>query len=259
MPVACSTSALTGSEGSVYFTPAGTKYCLLAADFPGGTSITVPASNDYRVGDPVIFTVEGGATIDSGLTAGTQYYVVAATSTSIDVSATAGGTAVTLQGDGEDNGGHIGVAYDPFGAICSCKEWSISIEREELDVTTLPCGVGASAESAKYAPFRSTQPGYATGTGEMTVLFSNNDLALSTRLLDNIMLKSQDGARVRLFLNTVSDGAATPAPDLTASMYIEADITMTGMDTSVNPDDPTEASVSFSINNPTHLFKTSLV
>ena len=33
MPVACSTSALTGQDGSLYYTPAGTKWCLLAADF----------------------------------------------------------------------------------------------------------------------------------------------------------------------------------------------------------------------------------
>ena len=93
----------------------------------------------------------------------------------------------------------------------------------------------------------------------MTVFFTDNDLALSTRLLDNILLKSQEGARVRLFVNTVSDGATPPDIDLDASMYIEADVALTGMETSINPDDPTEASVTFSIINPTHLFKTQLV
>lgn len=264
MPVACSTSALTGAQGSVYFTPAGTSFCLLDfTDFPSGSDITVPATNDFRVGDPVVFTEEDGGSIDSGLTVATQYYVVARTSSTIQVSETKGGTAVILQGDGgtgaADTAGHINVKYDPFGSICNVKEWSISIEREELDTTTLPCGVGTSAESTKYAAFRSTQPGYASGTGEMTVLFTDNDLSLGTRLLDNILLRVQDGARVRLFLNTISDGDATdPQPDLTASMYIEADITLTGLETSVNPDDPTEASCSFSIKNPTHLFKTDV-
>jgi len=264
MPVACSTSALSGSDGSVYFTPAGTKFCLEDyEDFPAGTVITVPATHDFRVGDPVVFTEEDGGNIDSALTAGDQYYVVATTATTISVSSTKGGTEITLNGDGgtstANSAGHIKVEYDPFGAICNIKEWSISIERETLDTTTLPCGVSASSGGGKYAAFRSTQPGYASGTGEMTVLFSDNDLALGTRLLDNIMLSSQEGARVRLFLNTVSDGDATnPQPDLSASMYIEADISLTGMDTSVNPDDPTEATVSFSVNNPKHLFKTAI-
>ena len=258
MPVACSTSALTGQEGSVYFTPAGTKFCLLAEDFPAGSPITVPAQHDFRVGDPVVFTEEGAASADTKLTAGDQYYVVAVTATTISVSDSAGGTAITLDGDTDTDSGHINVHYDPFGAICSVKEWSISIERENLDVTTLPCGVGTTSDSGKYAAFRKTQPGYASGEGEMTVFFTDNDLALSTRLLDNIMLKSQEGARVRLFVNTVSDGATPPAPDLDASMYIEADVALTGLETSINPDDPTEATVTFTILNPTHLFKTAI-
>ena len=70
MPVACNTSALTGQEGSIFFKPAGTQFCLLDyTDFPAGNDITVPTDNDYRVGDAVKFTVEGSANIDSGLTA----------------------------------------------------------------------------------------------------------------------------------------------------------------------------------------------
>src|SRR6056300_1619985 len=103
MPVACSgsSSVLTGVDGSIYFEPAGTEFCLLDhTDFPAGTSITVPSDNDFRVGDPVVFTEEGTASIDTALTAGSQYFVVARTATTIDVSATAGGTAITLNGDG---------------------------------------------------------------------------------------------------------------------------------------------------------------
>ena len=47
MPVACSTSALTGQDGSLYYTPSATKWCLLDfTDFPAGTSITVPSQHD---------------------------------------------------------------------------------------------------------------------------------------------------------------------------------------------------------------------
>ena len=97
MPVACSQTVLTGVDGSIAFEPAGTEFCLLDfTDFPAGTSITVPADNDFRVGDPVVFTEEGTSSIDTALTAGTTYYVVARTATSIDVSASDGGAAITL-------------------------------------------------------------------------------------------------------------------------------------------------------------------
>ena len=87
------------------------------------------------------------------------------------------GTAVTLTQSGgttgaDTPGGHIGIKYDPFGAVCQIQSWDLSIERESLDVTTLPCGVGANAEAGKYAPFRRTQPGYASGSGTISVIFT---------------------------------------------------------------------------------------
>ena len=259
MPVACSTSALTGQEGSIYFQPAGTHFCLLDhTDFPAGSDITVPSNHDYQVGDPIVFNEEGTASIDTALTAGDTVFVVATTETTIQVSATAGGAAITLNGDGgtgtADTAGaanHISVEYAEFAAICAVREFSVSIERESLDVTTLPCGVGAGG--GKYAAFRKTQAGYASGTGSMTVYFSDNQLSLANRLMGNVLLKSQEGARVRLFVNTVSDGAATPAPDLDDSLYLEADISITSMSLSVNPDDPTTGELEFSILNPTHI------
>ena len=69
-------------------------------------------------------------------------------------------------------------------------QWDLSIERESLDVTTLPCGVGGT-DGGKYAPFRKTQPGYASGSGTITVIFTDNDDALGQRMLDNVMLTSQ--------------------------------------------------------------------
>ena len=104
MPVACNTSALTGQEGSIFFKPAGTQFCLLDfTDFPAGDLITVPTDNDYRVGDAVAFYQEGTANIDSALTASTlgsvtAYYITAigAGNNTITVSATNGGTAVTV-------------------------------------------------------------------------------------------------------------------------------------------------------------------
>lgn len=262
MPVACSTSALTGQEGSIFFKPAGTSFCLLDfTDFPAGSDITVPSANDYRVGDSVVFTEEGTASIDTALTAGTTYYVTAATSTTVQVSATSGGSAVTLAGDGgtgtADTPGsenHISIAPADSAVVCQVREFSVEITREELDVTTLPCNIGTG--SGKYASFRSTQAGYAAGTGTMTVYFTDSQTSLANRLLSNVMLKSQDGAEVKLYVNTVSDGAG--GVDDNASLYIEAGISITSMSLSVNPDDPTSAELAFNILDPKNILGTDL-
>ena len=358
MPVACNTSALTGQEGSIFFKPAGTQFCLLdSTDFPAGDLITVPASNDYRLGDAVAFTVEGTANIDSGLTAGTTYYIVAigANNDTISVSATSGGTAVTLNGDGgattstsvktgssvgtitggsgysdatyenvpltggdgegavatvtvasgvvtivnvtaggsgyvsgnelsagaaafggggsgfkltlasgdivsgtgntPGDANHIKIAPADFAVVCQVREFSVEISREELDVTTLPCNPCSSTGSNKYAAFRKTQSGYASGTGSMTVYFTDDQTSLANRLLANVMLKSQEGAQVKLYINTECSGGVVSDSD---SIYIESGISITSMSLSVNPDDATSAELSFTINDPKHILTTDI-
>ena len=267
MPVACNTSALTGQDGAVFFEPAGTEFCLLDyTDFPAGTNITVPTDNDYQLGDPVAFYEEGTANLDGNLTASTvgsvtPYYVVniAADRSSISVSATSGGTAITLAGDGgtgsADTPGaanHIKIEYAEFGAICQVREFSLEISREELDVTTLPCG---PQSASRFASFRKIQPSYASGTGSMTVYFTDDQTSLANRLISNVLLKDQQGAKVKLYINAVYSGGSV---DDTASMYFEGGIRLTSMSMSANPDDPTTAEMSFSIVNPTHLLNTDI-
>lgn len=254
MPVACSTSALTGQDGSLYYTPAGTKWCLLAADFSDGdNTITVDSRHDFRVGDPVTFEVEGTATIDSGLVAGQAYVVATVVGSKITL------TGVTIAGDGTDGDGHVKIFYDPFGAVCQIQSWDLELTRESIDVSTLPCGVGSgSATSSKYAKFKRFQPGYAEGSGSMTIIFTDNDDALGQRMLDNVMLSSQEGARVRLFVNTISDNATPAAPDLQNSMYIEASISLNSMSIGVNTDDAITAEVGYTVSDVGHLFKTDI-
>jgi len=258
VPIACSTTALSGADGSIYFKPAGTQFCLVADDFPAGELITVPASNDYRVGDPVEFTEEGSAVLDTALTPGTTYFVSAVTATTISVSATLGGAAITLDGDsvGDNAVNHFKISFAEFEAICAVKEFAMDLSRESLDVTTLPCGV--STGSTKYAAFKKTQAGYASGNGQMTILFSDSQTSLANRLLGNVLLKSQEGARVKLYVSTISDGATPPAPDDSASLYIESGISIESMNLSVNPDDPDTAELSYTIINPTVFLGTTL-
>jgi len=242
MPVACSTSTLTGSSGAVYFTPAATRFCLLAADFNSGdNTITVGANNDYRVGDPVVFSVEGTATLDSGLTAGQSYVIETVVGAEITL------VGVTIAGDGTDGTGHVVIEFDPPQAICECREFTVNYSREQLDVTTLPCGVSATAGGQKYASTKRMQPGYAEITGTMTLYITSNDSAISTRLMESIHLNNQDGAKVKLYVDAVSDGNTPPLPDDSASRLIAGSVTFSDFSTGVNPDDPTQAEVSFNM------------
>ena len=260
MPVACSQSALTGQEGSIYFSPGGTKWCLKDnTDFPSGASgITVPSGHDFRVNDPVKFLVVGDATLDTNLTASTAtYYVIAVTATTIKVAASLGGTNISLAGDGgtgsADKTGHINVQYAAAAAVSQVREFSISIEREMLDVTTLPGGVSGVS---KYAPFRNNQPGFATASGSMTVYFTDSQTSLANRLLGNVLLKSPEGAAVKLYVDCVDNGSG--AVDDANSIYVDADVTITGMNLNVNPDDATTGELTFNLVNPRHMFSTSL-
>lgn len=263
MPIACSQTVLTGQDGSIYFQPSATQFCLQDhTDFPVGTSITVPADNDFKVGDPVSFKVEGTAKLDTALTAGTEYFVVARTDTTIDVSATAGGTAITLTGDGgtgtADTAGaanHIQIDFSEFKAVCQVKSFSLDLSREEIDTTTLPCGA-KSGTTAKMAPFRTMQAGYASGSGSMEVQFTTDQASLANRLLSNSMMRNQSGAEVRLFINTVEGtGLGAGQPDLTKSLYIQAPISILGFSISVSPEEVITASLNFSLSGqPSHLF-----
>ena len=266
MPIACTQTVLTGQDGAIYFQPSATQFCLKDfTDFPAGSVITVPSSNDYRVGDPVTFTEEGGGNLDSALTPGTEYFVVARTDTTISVSATAGGAPITLNGDGgagtsdtPGNANHIKIDYSEFKAVCQVKSFSLNLSREEIDTTTLPCGIGGGGggSDAKWAPFRTKQAGYADGSGSMEVQFTTDQEALANRLLANSMMKNQSGAEVRLFINTVAGtGLGANQPDLSKSLYIQAPISILGFSLNVSPEEVITASLNFSLSGqPSKLF-----
>ena len=72
--------------------------------------------------------------------------------------------------------------------------------------------------------------------------------------MESVHLNIQDGAKVKLYMDAVSDGAClpTPQPDDAASTLIAGSVQFTDFSTSVNPDDPTQAEVSFSMYDVTH-------
>jgi hypothetical protein len=363
MAVTCSQAQLTGQNGLIMFKPAGTSFCLLDyTDFgpAGDTQIALPANqNDYRIADPVQFSLDGSAKLDTTFTPGTTYFVVARGPSFISLAASVGGAALAMTGDGggvgtglasvapaagnlgagyangvytsvqlvqnanntargtvtvalgiptvtavttpgsgyvtgtntirlvggsdangnsitavtptqvfggtptlttrsDTPGAHVNISYAKYAAVCQVGSFTINMTRQKIETTSIPCVVGGAA--SKYAPFRTYQPGFADGTGSMQIKFTDDSQSIANRVLSNSMLRSNDGAWVKLYLNAVGD-EATDLPDDGASLYIEAPISLEGFDTglSSNADTPTTATVNFSISGlPKHLFDTDL-
>ena len=252
MPVSCSESVLTGQDGSVWFTPAGTSHCLLDhSDFPAGVSaVAVPVTHDFKPGDPVVFRPKGGV-LDSALTANTTYFIGLTQEKQVQILASLGGAPVLFAGDGgsgsvDTPGGHIQIEYASYGAVAQVAGFRLNLLRRQLSTTSLPEGV--SRNQGKYASFQTRQAGYADGTGSMTVRFARDQKSLASRLLANSMLRSQNGARVRLYIDTISNGNIyDPAPDNEESSYFDGAISIEGMDLTCSPDEITEAVLNFSL------------
>ncbi len=104
------TTVLSGTSGALYYKPAGTTGSFGESNVNTGTDeITVAPYLNFKVGDPVKFSVinsqtggSGTGTLPAGISAGTTYYVIAyAPATGVlQVSASAGGSTITIPDDG---------------------------------------------------------------------------------------------------------------------------------------------------------------
>ena len=272
MPVAsCGpTTVLTGQDGLITMKPPGTLACLLDfTDFPVPVSpaifslLKIPANSDFRVGDPIVFTVKGTADLDSAVTAATVYYIKTRPSaTTVTISATLGGTAIAFAGSGgvtgadtPGAGNHIEMAFASAFAMCEVPSVTLNLTRGEVDITAIPCTPGTSASGPKLARFRRYQSGFADGTGTMTLRFVEDLQAFNNRIIQGSLFNDQGGAVLKAYFNAVaSSGGATM--DDASSLYSEFPIILLGFDTGISQEDtPTEASVNFRISSqPTHLF-----
>ena len=133
-----------------------------------------------------------------------------------------------------------------FETVCGVRSFSIDLSRDELDVTTLPCTTTQGCGTA-LASFRKTQAGFATATGTLEVYFTCDQASLQNQLLTGSLQRTQSNATVRLYVCTKVD--AQGEIDENASLFIEADIQLLGMSFSVDPDNPTTATINFGIVN----------
>ena len=249
MPVACGNTVLTGDSGSVSFTPAGTSVCLLDyTDFPTADPgvITLPSGHGFVVGDAVTFTVEGGATLVGGLTAGTDYTITAITAAGATVEATSAlGTDIAFTNSlSEDTpGGHINMSLSEFTSVCHVSSFQFSLDRDQVETTSLSCG--CSADGNGLASFKTYQAGYIDGTGSVEVQFTADQSSMASRVIGSSLKKDQLGAKIRLYINTICDDNGEI--DNSASAYIEAPVTLLGFSFSVTPSEVTTATIQFSL------------
>jgi hypothetical protein len=248
-------TVLSGTSGALYYKPAGTTGTFGTAGVnTTDDEITIEPYLNLRVGDPVQFSVvnsqtggSGTGTLPAGLSAATTYYVIAYTASSgvLKVSATAGGAAVDITNVGTAAApNEFQVAYADYAAVGQVQSWSFEISRAEIDVTT----IGQTA--GQYAPFRAYIPGFADGNGTATVYVTNEDSALSNRMVEDVLQRQQVGCGFKLY----TDKQGTEA----LSRSIAMDAVLLTASLNINPDDAQQVEITFRPSGaPTFDFSTS--
>jgi len=195
------------------------------------SSATITSGGEnYSVGDQVFLALDNG---------------VGGTDAVLEVST----LAPAVRGDSSE-GNYVFRLCD-FQTVCGVRSFSIDLSRDELDVTTLPCSVNEAC-GKELASFRKTQAGFATATGTLEVYFTCDQASIQNKILQGSLQRTQGGATVRLYVCTKTD----PSGDIidADSLYIEADIQLLGLSFSVNPDDPTTATINFGVTSVTSAF-----
>jgi hypothetical protein len=235
-------TVLSGTSGALYYKPAGTT-----GTFPetgvtvADDEITVQPYLNFKVGDPVVFSIinsqtgaAGSGTLPAGIVAATTYFVIAYTAATgvMEVSATLGGASITITDDGTAvSPNEFQVAYAAYAAVGQVQSWSFEISRAEIDVTT----IGQTA--GQYAPFRAYIPGFADGTGTATVYVTNEDAALSNRMVEDVLQRQQVGCGFKLY----TDKQGTEA----LSRSIAMDAVLLSASLNINPDDAQQVEITF--------------
>lgn len=240
------TTVLSGTSGALYYKPAGTLGTFKPANVTIATEeITVETYLNFKVGDPVKFSVVNqqgdtpAGTLPAGLTAGTTYFVIgyAPTTGVLTVSATLGGSAVNITTVGTAVGANeFQVAYADYAVVGQVRDWSFDISRSEIDVTTIGQTPG------QYAPFKTYIAGFADGTGSATVYMTNEDAAISNRMIEDVLQRQQVGAAFKLYTDRVLSGGTVSD---TASRSISMDAVITSAALSINPDDAQSVAINF--------------
>ena len=235
-------TVLSGTSGALYYKPAGTTGTFGESGVnTTDDEITVQPYLNLRVGDPVVFSVvnsqTGGAgtgTLPAGISDAATYYVISYTASTgvLKVSDSLGGSALDITDTGTiSSPNEFQVAYSDFAAVGQVQSWSFEISRAEIDTTTIGQAQG------QYAPFRSYIPGFADGSGSATVYVTNEDAALSNRMVEDVLQRNQVGCAFKLY----TDKQGTEA----LSRSISMDAVLLTASLNINPDDAQQVEITF--------------
>jgi hypothetical protein len=240
-------TVLSGTSGALYYTPAGTTATFAeAAVDVADDEITVAPFLGFKVGDPVQFSVinvntgaTGTGTLPAGITAATTFFVIAYAPTTgvLEVSATLGGASIAITDDGTAvTPNTFEVAYAAAEAVGQVREWSFSVTREEIDVTT----IGAAA--GQYVPFRTYISGFADGEGTAMVYTTDEDTTIASRMVQDVLQRDQTGAEMKLYIDRVTSGGSVSDA---LSRYIDVEVILLSASFTVNPDDGQMVEINF--------------
>ena len=248
-------TVLSGISGAFYYKPAGTVdgFIETAINTTTDTISLVPALN-FKAGDPVKFRIYNpntGATVTPDVSnvmpalsvgsldpAVTYYVLTYDTSTgAMTVSASQGGTSLDFSDDGTLAAPNKFEVYNAdYAAVAEVRDWSLEITRTEIDVTTI------GKQPGQYVPFRTFIAGFGEATGSATVYMTDEDAASANRMIQDVLLRKQVGASVRLYVDQVFSGGVLN-DTLSRSIYME--VALTSASLAVNPDDGQQISINF--------------
>ena len=243
-------TVLSGVSGAFYYKPAGTTATFGESNVTTGagtSEINVGPNLNFKPGDPIKFNFRntqsgavGTGTLPSPLSPSTTTYYVLTYSTSTGVltfSATAGGAEVDLTDDGTLAAPNkFEVFYASYAVVAEVRDWSLEISRAEIDVTTIGQTLG------QYVPFRKYISGFGDANGTANVYMTDEDNALANRLVQDVLLRKQVGAAMKLYLERIESGGSV---DDTKSRSIEMPVTLTSASLNVNPDDAQSVAINF--------------
>ena len=235
-------TVLSGTSGALYYKPAGTTGTFGETNVSlANDQITVQTYLNLKVGDPVKFRAvnsqtgaAGSGTLPAPISSATTYYVLSyvATTGVLTVSTGAGGTILDITDDGIIAApNEFEVYYADYAAVGQVQNWSFEISRAEIDVTTIGQAVG------QYAPFKAYIPGFADGNGSASVFVTNEDSALSNRMVEDVLQRQQVGCAFKLY----TDKGATEA----LSRRIAMDAVLLSATLNINPDDAQMVEITF--------------
>ena len=235
-------TVLSGTSGALYYKPAGTTGTFGETNVSvANDEITIQPYLNLKVGDTVKFRVvnsqtgaAGSGTLPAPISSATTYFVLSYTAATgvLTVSTSAGGTILPITDDGTLAApNEFEVYYADYAAVGQVQNWSFEISRAEIDVTTIGQAVG------QYAPFKAYIPGFADGNGSASVFVTNEDSALSNRMVEDVLQRQQVGCAFKLY----TDKGATEA----LSRSIAMDAVLLSATLNINPDDAQMVEITF--------------